>query len=288
MTSNDQDLARILEPPSAPEGCPSEWMLQRFVTHDLVGEQRSGVSQHVVHCEHCRARVEELDVRDAAFLAEHPFESVEAPIAERAVFLPEEPELPVEVAAWRRWLPAFGGVAVMAVAAMLTMLLLPPMVPLDGGETDPQGNRIKGATSLDALLLRGETVMEVDRGTTLVPGDRIQFRVDTGGYDHVVVIGVDGTGEVAVYQPVEGGTSVPVDPGAGRILDTAFELDAAPGPEIYVAFLTDAPIDAGDAADLVDRWITRGEADDIASRIPHRALGGSVEVLSVDKEVQPR
>ena len=51
--------------------------------------------------------------------------------------------------------------------------------------------------------------------------------------------------------------------GAGRILDTAFELDAAPGPEVYVAFLTEEPIEAQDAADLVDRWVTRGEADDV-------------------------
>lgn len=288
MTGEDQDLARILEPPPVPDGCPSEWMLQRFVAHDLVGEERRVVSGHVIHCEHCRARVEELDARDAAFLAERPFESMEAPIAERAVFLPEEPELPVPIAAWRRWLPVLGGTAVMVVTAMLTMVLLPPMIPSESAATDPTGTRIKGATSLDALLLRGDTVMEVDRGTTLVPGDRIQFRVDTGAYDHVVVIGVDGTGEVAIYQPVQGDTSVPVEPGAGRILDTAFELDAAPGPEIYVAFLTDEPIDAGDAANLVDRWITRGEADDIAGRMPHRALGGSVEVLSVDKEVQPQ
>jgi len=287
MTGEDHDLARILEPPPAPEGCPSEWTLQRFVAHDLVGDERRHVSEHVVHCEHCRGWVEELDARDEAFLGDHPFDAVEARIAERAVFLPEEPELPVETPTWKRWVPALGGVVAMAAAAMLTMLLLPPPVE-DVGVGIEDGNRTKGATSLDALLLRGETVMEVDRGTTLVPGDRIQFRVDTGGYDHVVVVGVDGTGEVAVYQPVDGGTSIELEPGPGRILDTAFELDAAPGPEVYVAFLTEEPIDAQDAAEMVDRWITRGEADDVADRVPHRALGGSVEVLAVDKEVQPR
>ncbi len=288
MTGEDRDLARILEPPPAPEGCPSEWTLQRFVAHDLVGEERRHVGEHVVQCAYCRGRVEELDARDAAFLEQHPFASMEAPIAERAVFLPEEPELPVETAGWRKWLPAVGGLVSMAAAALLTLALLPMMLPEEELEPITAGNRVKGATSLDALLLRGDTVMEVDRGTTLVPGDQIQFRVDSGGYDHVVVVGIDGTGEVAVYQPLDGSTSVPIEPGAGRVLDTAFELDAAPGPEIYVAFLTDEPIDAADAAALVARWIDRGEAEAVPDRVPHRALGGAVEVLAVDKEVQPR
>jgi hypothetical protein len=81
--------------------------------------------------------------------------------------------------------------------------------------------------------------------------------------------------------------SVPVQPGAGQTLQPAFRLDEAPGPEIYVALLTDEPIDSADVADTVDGWVTTHGVTGLVDGAPSAALGGAVEVLAFDKRVEP-
>jgi len=282
VTGEDRELARLLESPEPPPGCPSEWTLQRFVAEELKGDERRSVATHTVSCEHCRVQLRALDDERDAFLRIHPFDEVEADIAERALFVPEDPEIRVSESWWERWrdplvVLAAGGFAALVVAAVL----LPP----DDGAVEPTtGHGIKGITDLNASLLRDGVVTEVAGGTRVRAGDELQFSVDTGDYDHLVLVGIDGTGDVTVYLPVDGGTSLPVERGAGRLLEQGFRLDASPGPEVFVAFLTGAPIEAVDAAGQVRRWATEGGASAVAGRAPEQALGGAVEVLSLDKE----
>jgi hypothetical protein len=163
------------------------------------------------------------------------------------------------------------------------------MIALPGGEgqLDPSaaiGNSLKGITDLNAALHRDGRVTEVTDVTRVRAGDELQFAVDTGTYDHLVLVGVDGTGAITVYLPADGGASLPVVPGAGRLLDRGFRLDDAPGPEVFVAFLTDEPIDARDAASQVRRWTDAAGAAGVPDLAPDHALGGAVEVMALDKE----
>ncbi len=279
MTGEDRDLARILDNPARAEGCPTEWSLQRHAMDELRGDERDDMAEHVARCADCRAHVADLDQAREAFLAERPFALAEADIAERATFLPDEPEIEVERSGWSKLRLGLVSFAAGAVAMIITVMIMPwpteETVPYDG---------IKGATGLEAALLRDGEVRPVQPGDALRTGDEVQFRVDTGAYDHVVVVGIDGRGDVAVYQPLDGGRSLPVEPGAGRTLDGGFRLDDAPGPEVWVAFFTDEPIEAADAAAQVERWAGDGGAQAVIDGASDRALGGAVELLAVTKE----
>lgn len=282
MTGEDRELARLLESPEPPPGCPSEWTLQRFVAEELKGEDRSFVASHTVSCEHCRSQLRALDEERDAFLRAHPFDEVEAEIAERALFVPDDPEIRVGVPWWERWRDPLVVLAAGGIAALVVVLAV---LPTDEGVDVPMaGHRIKGLTDLQASLLRDGEVTDVDGETRVRAGDQLQFSVDTGDYDHLVLVGIDGTGDVTVYLPADGGASLPVERGAGRLLERGFELDGSPGPEVFVAFFTDEPIDAVDAAGQVRRWAAGGGAAEVATDAPDRALGGAVEILSLDKE----
>ncbi len=284
MTGEDHELARLLEAPEAPPGCPSEWTLQRFVAEELKGEERDTLAAHTVSCEHCRAQVIAMDGERDAFLRAHPFDEIEADVAERALFVPEDPEIRVGTSRWERWRTPLMALTAGGLAAMvLALFALPPAD--DGIAAGPdRGNHLKGITALDAALLRDGTVADVEDHATVRPGDELQFAVDAGTYDHVVLVGIDGTGAVTVYLPADGGSSVPVEPGAGRVLEGGFRIDEAPGPEVFVAFLTDEPVDARSAAAQVRRWAGDEGAAGVVEAAPERALGGAVELLSLDKE----
>ncbi len=283
MTHEDHDLAQLLEPPRPPEGCPSDWTLQLHVSQELKGEELQEVTLHTARCSHCRERLTRLDNERDQFLEQLPFDTMESDIAERALFLDDDPEVRVPESPWKKMRLGLLSFACGA-AAMVVMFLV---LPMDLTPTE-EGDRIKGTTGLSAEVLRKGQPLPVVEGMAVVAGDAIEFRVDTGTYDHVVLVGIDGTGTVSTLQPAGGGSSVPITPGAGKTLGTAFRLDDAPGPEVYVAFLTDEPIDASEAAIAVERWAGDAGAAAVAQRAPDHAFGGAVEVLALTKEAAPR
>jgi len=279
VTGEERDLARILDPPAAPEGCPTAWTLQRHALDELKGDEWETVASHVAQCERCRQELATLDNEREAFLTERPFAVAEADISERAVFLPDDPEVEVQRPFWSQARGAAAALAAGAAAAVVTTLLVTGGV----GEAPPL-DRVKGVTDLQAALLRDGKVVRVEPGLVARPGDEIQFRVDTADFGHVIVLGVDGTGEISVYQPLDGGVSVAVEPGAGRTLDPAFRLDDAPGPEVYVALFTAEPIASRDATAMVGSWVDDGGVEAVAAQTSTAAFDGAVEVLTLDKE----
>jgi len=283
VTGEHRDLARMLAPPAPPEGCPTDWTLQRYALDELMGDERESVAIHVARCQRCRQELASLDGQREAFLQERPFAESEAEISERALFLPDDPEIVVKRPLWNRVRVAVTAFAAGAAAIVVATVLLP------GEPTGPAPHdRIKGVTELRAALLRDGTVTAVEPGLVARAGDEIQFRVDTGEYAHVVIVGVDGTGRVNVYQPLDGGDSVAVEPGAGRTLDPAFRLDDAPGPEVYVAFFTSEPIASAGAAAEVRSWVDEVGVASLPAAVSTTAFDGAVEVLSLDKEVAVR
>jgi len=283
VTGEELDLARILAPPAAVESCPTAWSLQRHALDELKGEEWETVASHVAQCERCRQELTTLDNEREAFLADRPFAAAEADISEGAVFLPEDPEIEVRRPLWAWARGAMAALVACAAAAVVATLLVTAGV----GES-PALDRLKGMTDLQAALLRDGKVVHVEPGLVARPGDEIQFRVDTADFGHVIVLGVDGTGEVSVYQPQDGGDSVAVEPGAGRTLDPAFRLDDAPGPEVYVALFTAEPFASRDAAAMVRTWVDDGGVDAVPAQASTAAFDGAVEILTLDKEVSSR
>jgi RNA polymerase sigma factor (sigma-70 family) len=267
------------EPPASPEGCSTDWTLQRYAVDELVGDERNRVAIHVASCQRCRGEVAVLDRYREEFLKRRPFAEAEAEVVERVMFLPDEPEIEVRRPAWTK-LRVVVAASLASAAALAAMLMFAP----PEGEEEPPPHVVAGrTTALRAAVLRDGEAQRLKGSMGVHPGDEIEFRVDTATYDHVLVLGMDGNGAVSVVLPPGGGLSVPVDPGAGRTLSPALTLDDAPGPAVYVALFTRDPVASQDVAALVHGWAGEHGARGLAVEAPHDALGGAVEVLLLDK-----
>ncbi len=174
------------------------------------------------------------------------------------------------------WTRRLGWIAsALAVAAALFLLVRPPPPPR-------HGNNLKGTTNLDFYVLRDGQPYPGDPSLAVRPGDRLQFTYRSGDADHMVLIGVDGTGRFEQFYPDEGSAAVAVVPGERHVLEGSILLDDAPGPEVFVAFFGDeTEVDVGRALDRAERaW----RADGADGLVALAAEDADVAVLVLEKE----
>ena len=116
------------------------------------------------------------------------------------------------------------------VAAVALLVLVP---------TQQSRTRMKGGAflipSVTYHVMRGEQVFAQDALPSLRAGDRVLFTVDPAGHDAMVLLSVDGTGHWTTYYPATGSTPARVAKHPQE-LPESIQLDAAPGPEVFVAF----------------------------------------------------
>jgi hypothetical protein len=271
-------LERLLTRPDSPEGAPTRWTLQRYVAGDLGSTDARAVAGAVRGSPELEAYVAGLRAEEAVFEAAHPWEDVSAALFERADQLapsarpdavPDLGGLPPRRWWQALWMGTAGAVAVLGLA----FLFAPPTVP--DGPVAP--NRSKTSELLQGFVLVEGHAERIDAGATLREGDRVQFRVSTP-HGYLALLGVDGTGTVSRYQPVGGEMSVSFGPGNALPLPDSLALDAAPGPEVFLAFLSDEPLlvedleravhdvvqDAGSRAALQEDWAARGLAPQVS------------------------
>jgi hypothetical protein len=134
----------------------------------------------------------------------------------------EEPRTPV-AAPRRSWL--WGLFPALAMVLALVFLRFP-------GE----GNRLKGEVDLGFYLLREGQVLPGDPDGPVRADDRIQFTYHAATYDRLVLLSLDGRGQLTVFYPETGEQPQPVIPGETHVLEGSIRLDDAPGPETFVAF----------------------------------------------------
>jgi hypothetical protein len=112
-------------------------------------------------------------------------------------------------------------------AMLLALVILrPPEEP----------NRSKGDVDLGFYLLRDGQVLPGDPDGPVQVGDRIQFTTHAGSNDSMVLLSIDGSGQLTVFYPASGEKPEPVIPGETHVLEGSIRLDDAPGPETFVAF----------------------------------------------------
>lgn len=183
----------------------------------------------------------------------------------RAAALPEvavsAPALPPAANTAWRWVLSFAAMA----AAVLFFAF--PQLP---------GNRLKGEVDLGFYVMRNGQVTMGDPDATVRPGDRLQFSYRSGQADRLILVSVDGTGRVSVFYPERGEEGVEVIPGERHVLDGSVELDAAPGPEVFVAFFGDWSVTEARAA-VTDAWAA-GELDALDDE------NSDVALLALEKE----
>ena len=169
-----------LPPPAPPDGCPSDWTLQRCALDELLGDEREAVAIHVAQCERCRGELAGLDGRREAFLEEHPFAEAEAEISERALFLPDDPETAAEHPAWTKARVALAALAAGAAAVVIATVFAPGPVDTDT-DTDSGAHahalvvRVDAAGEVRALTPASPPAQEED---ALEQGTLVTFTTD--------------------------------------------------------------------------------------------------------------
>lgn len=176
-----------------------------------------------------RERVAALAASDREVLAHYPAPAMAEAIRRRAAA--DAPAGP------RVSRPVWG----LAAAAVLFVLAVPLWRSLA-----PDATRTKGADQALYVYRRTASGAELlpDRGTAR-PGDLLQLAYFVRGAGTVVILSLDGRGQVTLHVPQPGATP----PAAGRrtLLPDAYELDDAPGFERFILLWSAQPFAAADA-----------------------------------------
>jgi hypothetical protein len=170
---------------------------------------------------------------------------------------------------WRRFGLVFA--PALAVAAALVVAVLP----------DAPSSRAKGEVDLDFVVLREGRVMPGVEGRVYGPGDLLQFTYRAEGHEQLVLLSIDGEGKVTVFYPSQGDAPLAVVPGERHVLDGSIALDAAPGPELFVAVF--GPSSVSEARALVEGAWTKGGA---AAVTRLKETDPAVDVVMVQKPEQ--
>jgi anti-sigma factor RsiW len=197
-------------------------MLERYRLGELSGADQARVAQALATDEALRARVQQLDLDDAATLAAHPPARIAAQVAARAV--------PPEDKRFRWLLPAFA----LAAAVTVTLVVQRAVVPDDV--------RFKGdGPSLRLFRLAAKEPERLADGAHVKPHDVVQVAFELSGAAHLVIVSVDGAGHATLHWPLDGNTAVP---SGMKALPQAFELDEAPGFERFFLVTSEVPLSA--------------------------------------------
>jgi hypothetical protein len=298
-------LERLLSRPEAEGGTggPSPWTLARLAAGELAAEEARSVAAAAAGSPAAAERLRRLREAEAAFERERPFSGARAELERRAARLPANAQddaamrgIGVSAAAARPVLPAWLRNPRWLAAAGLPLLALGIGIlatrPHGGGRgaqpdaadavdtadtADASGVRRKGGAALAAARLVDGRPESLEAGSTVTAGDRIQFSVSSP-HSNIVLLGVDGSGTVSRYLPVAGETSAPWLPGQPRPLPDSLLLDDAPGPEVFLAFLSDDPLLVEDLERALHEVVSRGGGPRAALSADWQARGLAPQV----------
>jgi hypothetical protein len=201
--------------------CPSEFALERWRFGELAATpEEAPLITHVKSCPACRRRHAEL-------AASEPLPCVSETIWAKALAAGTvEPTFPGtrRKLTWSRWLGAV--LASAALAAVLVVVLRRPVPDTLAKGGDWQLGVI--AKTRDGSLLR------LDPGAPLSPGDRLRFEVfTTWPKADIALVMLDGAGKVSQLAPAEG-RSLAISGSQRILLKEAVELDGSLGAERIV------------------------------------------------------
>ncbi|MHB8872593.1 MAG: hypothetical protein ACYC8T_02800 [Myxococcaceae bacterium] len=139
----------------------------------------------------------------------------------------------------RRWARLGSAVALPLAAAVLLFVVW-----------QPDGDRLKGAVSLELLSDSGAPVQQ-----TRV-GQHVTLAVGGAGYLRAAVLAVDEGGRVSRVWPAAGTQTAPIGAGAQVRLEPGFEV--TPGSVTLYAFFSDDPVELGVLVRGAEANVARG------------------------------
>jgi hypothetical protein len=237
----------------------SKLMLDRYVLGELSDADAASVEAHLAAHPEARAHIEAIDAAradvpafDFAALKRRADASVDSAGDAGA---PSTPVPANNTRGFRALLFAGPALLMAALALLVAWPVITGAVDPDG-PIDPDYVGVRGTAMLEAYRLAPEGLVRYDN-RPLGEGDVVGFKVDPAGHDSVVVLSIDGNGNVGVHWPEAGDRAESLDAAAGPVaLPGTLTLDGAPGPEVFVAVFDTTP--AAAQAEAERAWQSGG------------------------------
>jgi len=195
-------------------------LLERYRLHELPDAAHAAIARAASADAAVRARLDALDRSDAEIRDRY------APSALSRRRTPRRLS--------RRALVLAGALA----AAVLALIVAIPRPLVSTGDD----TRIKGGADRPVLAVYRRTAAGSERladGDVARAGDLLRIGYTAAGRAYGIILSIDGAGAVTLHLPPSGDRAVHLDPGGINLLDSAYELDAAPRIERFY-FVTGA------------------------------------------------
>jgi hypothetical protein len=246
---------------SRPEGCLSDFAIDRRLAGELTGPEEATARAHLEGCTRCERRVTELAAGRDAFAKEAP---------------------PLRLPAGREPRKArhfsVAAIASSGLALAATIVLLVAFRPPKGAlGTDPEGTRTKGdAEKLGFYVNHAGKVRRGGPGERVQPGDGLRFVATAREARYLAVLSVDGLRHASTYYPSSAGNIRPLV-GTAVAVDESTTLDDTLGDEtLYGIFCPESFL-----AEPLRKALE--ESPDV----PPAPKGCSVDVLHIHKDRAP-
>jgi len=228
----------------------SDLRLERLAAGDLPAAREAALRAELADDAEARDRLAAIERSNRELLERFPPHSVYEEVVRRLGATPDELSPPQALRILRSP-PAWAAAA--ACLAVAVLVLLP------GGEERP-GSRAKGARPALVVhrVLEGATE-QLATGDAARAGDRLQISVLRAAGHHVVIVSIDGAGQVTRHFPFDAGEAAPVDRSPFS-LPRSYELDDAPGFERFVLVSSPVPVYAETVLESARHLAARGAA----------------------------
>jgi hypothetical protein len=216
--------------------------LMSYFAGDLDEITTLQVKKHVDQCPECKSALAKLNQEQTQFLERYPI----PPIANET--------LP------KKRITIFNSRPLMALAATLVLVVTAGYITMN--RTGKDEFRIKGDTNIDMYVQSSNGSPENRKTGLFCPGEKIQFTYSCGAYNNFVLLSSDTSGNISVYFPSSGITSIPLEPGQKLPLPNSIILDNYIGKEVYIALFSKSSINVSSITAKVKESITNGAGFD--------------------------
>jgi hypothetical protein len=247
---------------SAPHGAgghPTAMDFDRAELGLLPEDRRRDLAAHVLQCGRCAETQQTLQRTAAHFRGEISARTLPRALAAAGG----------RAARLRRWWSTVGAGlrwALLATPVAAGLVLAVGTSGLQGRRTGPATAVVdeepaistKGPPALRLFVRRGERVFAPRSGEALEAGDAVRFVVEPRGRRYLLVVSIDGAGQVSVYHPFQGARSAPLQAAPRVELPGSIVLDRAPGPERVFAVFSDEALSTAAVREPLERMAAGG------------------------------
>lgn len=257
--------------------------VERYFLEEAGTDEKRETGLHLEGCNLCKDHLDFLAREQKAYLAVRPFSSFAARHLEK-----KAPRF--RLVPGPRWLPAMAGA--LACLALVAVMQWPGAAD-DAGTVEGTVEATvtyKGGEVFEFHYRRDGKVQEGSLGEAYRAGDELQFVYSADRSAHVALASVDAQGKVSLYGQggsESGKAGIPARDGRLETFPFGVTLDAAPGRELFVLVISDAPVEAS----AVERWLAgayreiSGDLDKLAASLepPAGIAGAKVKTLLLRK-----